>query len=58
MYPQREYLCNSPQVTSLAGDSEMVRLFQGWLVKEPLRPHFFSHARRRFFVLTDDVLEW
>ena len=30
----------------------------GWLIKEPLHPHWFSHARRRFFVLADSNLKW
>ena len=31
---------------------------EGYLTKKPLRPGMFSSARRRYFVLTDHVLEW
>lgn len=31
---------------------------RGYLIKEPLRPHILSHARRRFFVLTATAIEW
>ena len=31
---------------------------RGYLVKEPLRPHIFSHARRRFFELTSTAIVW
>ena len=33
-------------------------LREGQLTKEPLHGHAFSHARSRYFVLTDDALEW
>ena len=36
----------------------MVRLLQGYLVKNPLHGHILSQSRKRFFVLTDDTLEW
>ena len=36
----------------------MVVLRSGYLIKQPIHGHFLSRPRKRYFVLTDDHLEW
>ena len=36
----------------------MVVLRSGYLIKQPLHGHLLSRPRKRYFVLTDDHLEW
>jgi hypothetical protein len=36
----------------------MGKLREGWLVKKPVHERTFGRAQRRWFVLTDDTIEW
>ena len=39
-------------------DEELHGLMSGYMIKEPLRGNVLSQAKRRYFVLTLDAIEW
>ena len=46
------------QLTRIAAQEAVAALMEGYLVKQPLHGHALSRPRRRYFVLTEDCLEW
>ena len=43
---------------AVAAQEAVTALMEGHLVKQPLHGHALSRPRKRYFVLTEDCLQW